>query len=998
MFSQKTILKEVVDHSVNGIIITDRSGTIKSYNQWFTNTLGWEPGVKIGENLNILSPVSFLHPPEMEIPFSFPGFFDICKPIRAEFVLNDAEGQPLPVQLAIRELEDGDNTLFLCFLLNMTEHFLLEEKKENQDRELSKLTANIPGIVFRCNYERNRPIQFIDATIEKLSGLSQNDFLTGKAQYTQLMHPSDEQRIWHEIGLSLQRGDSYTVEYRLLHQSGTTTWVSENGRVVVDEQGMPRSIVGVITDNTLTKTINAEFESTVNALNRATPVIEFDLNGCVITANDHFLELMGYDTIDEIQGHHHRLFCHPEFYTSPQYEEFWASLRRGEFAKGEYLRIGKGGKECWIQATYNPILDADGIPYKVKKFATDLSERKMMEEELRIAIDKAEAAVAARGHFMANMSHEIRTPMNAIIGFTEVLLDSKLDKEQRHQLQVVRNASRSLLRLLNEILDISKLEKGAVELEVTDFNFKDLCEQIIASLKVNAEQKNIKLVLDIDQHVPQYLKGDSLRIQQVLLNLLSNAIKFTEQGSVTLRIRHHDGQLRFDVIDTGIGIDKAYLKRIFDPFTQAEASTTRRFGGTGLGTAISQQLVTLMKGKIEVESELNVGTTFHIELPVPEGSPVKEKKTFDCTLPPMYVLAVDDTPNNLELIKLTMTKAGHKIDLANDGQEAIDACKKKRYDLILMDMQMPKVDGLEATRQIREYEKTNKLALVPTIAFSASVLEKDRQDALAAGMQGFAAKPLDPPALFAEISRVLGTETEDTTQQSGKSSSKKPDTQEQENREKDEQARQQTDKQDILNPGGINWKAGLRLWGNEKTLIHSIENLLQDNVDTLHTLEELCKAKQFERLAAQAHKLCGAAGNLSLYRIHKLTKDMETAAREKDENALTAAISALDKAFQAVSLEIEEKRQKAPSTPEKTANVPATLNAKQLDQAQTELKALSTGLQKGEIPEKSLKTLATLLPEQALSPLQKATNEFKFEKALECIPVLEKLLHQQTPK
>ena len=243
-------------------------------------------------------------------------------------------------------------------------------------------------------------------------------------------------------------------------------------------------------------------------------------------------------------GQHHRMFCEPAYVQTEAYVQFWEQLRSGQLDGGEYLRLGKDGRRIWIQATYNPIFDAKGQPFKVVKFETDLSQRRAMEQELRTAKERAEQAAAARSAFLANMSHEIRTPMNAIIGFTEALLDTPLDAQQRRHLAAVHQAARSMLRLLNDILDTAKLEKGAVELEIGDFSLQELCDQILTSLRIHAGKKGLALQCVTAERVPPYLRGDALRLQQILLNLLGNALKFTEAGRVQLRIDYvsHPGR------------------------------------------------------------------------------------------------------------------------------------------------------------------------------------------------------------------------------------------------------------------------------------------------------------------------------------------------------------------------------------------------------------------------------------------------------------------------
>ncbi|TFW23719.1 PAS domain S-box protein, partial [Massilia arenosa] len=285
----------------------------------------------------------------------------------------------------------------------------------------------------------------------------------------------------------------------------------------------------------------------------------------------------------------------------------------------EYALRHADGSLRWLWENGTPVADDDGAVRWLDGVILDMTERRAMEEALREAKEKAEQAAAARAAFVANMSHEIRTPMNSILGFTDVLLDSPLSPEQRHQLDTVRNAGRSLLRLLNEILDTAKLDKGAVELEITDFNLLTLIEELSSTLSPNAHAKGLQLDMQYDPQLPAWIRGDELRVRQVLTNILDNAIKFTEHGSVTLKARAVQGQLHFTIQDSGIGIAADRLHAIFDPFTQADASMTRRYGGTGLGTTISRQLVELMGGTIRVESTLGQGTTFHIQLPLVPG-------------------------------------------------------------------------------------------------------------------------------------------------------------------------------------------------------------------------------------------------------------------------------------------------------------------------------------------------------------------------------------------
>ncbi|MGE8357480.1 MAG: ATP-binding protein, partial [Microvirgula sp.] len=367
-------------------------------------------------------------------------------------------------------------------------------------------------------------------------------------------------------------------------------------------------------------------------------------------------------------------------------------------------------------------------------------------------------AAAAKGIFLANMSHEIRTPMNAIIGFTELLLDGELTALQRRHLGTVRQSARSLLGLLNDILDTTKLEKGAFRLEQIHFSLQALATQVMASMRLAAEARSLELTVHFPPDLDEYCVGDPLRVQQILTNLIGNAIKFTERGRVSLDFHRKHELLFIEVRDTGIGMTAEQLSRIFAPFTQADASISRRFGGTGLGTTIARQLTELMGGTIQVESEPGRGSVFRVALPLPPGSAPAEKAQGVSTmsLPPLNILVADDVAQNLELLTLIMEQGGHRVTTACNGEDALRQFMAGRFDIVLMDVHMPHMDGLEAVRRLRACEREQGRVATPVIALTASVQDTDREAAREAGMDGFAMKPLDVPRLLAEMARVVG--------------------------------------------------------------------------------------------------------------------------------------------------------------------------------------------------------------------------------------------------
>ena len=399
------------------------------------------------------------------------------------------------------------------------------------------------------------------------------------------------------------------------------------------------------------------------------------------------------------------------------------------------------------------------------------SELQKSERRLNKALVSSEAAAVEKSNFLANMSHEIRTPMNAIIGFTDVLLQTKMDEMQRKHLVTVSRSSRSLLSLLDNILNISKLDKGQMELEEIVFVLQQIIDDVLATLSIKAQQKDLALKFDYDVSLPNVFIGDPTRLRQVLINLIGNAIKFTENGSVTLKIKQAEKKdfLHFMVEDTGIGIPADRLEAIFSPFSQADVSTTRKHGGTGLGTTISRQIVEHMDGQIWAESVVGEGSIFHFIVHLPEAKDSDSNGMFsevEQTAPEptrsLNILLAEDIRMNAELATIRLSSKGHHVTLAVNGREAVNKLHNEGpYDLILMDIQMPEMDGVAATRRIRETE-SEKSSHIPIIGLSASVMAEDQALCEEAGMDGFVAKPIDFNKLFAEISRVVPSAGDET--------------------------------------------------------------------------------------------------------------------------------------------------------------------------------------------------------------------------------------------
>ena len=384
-------------------------------------------------------------------------------------------------------------------------------------------------------------------------------------------------------------------------------------------------------------------------------------------------------------------------------------------------------------------------------------------ESLKRQTQAAEAANTAKGHFLANMSHELRTPMNAILGMIDVALPKASDPTVQDCLRTAKGSADLLLTLLNDLLDSAKIESGKLELEMAPFSLRKMLDQITRALSVRASEKGLCFYCRMPEQTPDAVVGDRMRLQQVLLNLAGNAIKFTERGDVEIGVRSlsHDGEalLDFAVRDTGIGIPPAAMEHLFHPFTQADASTTRRFGGTGLGLSISKNLVERMGGTIRVESEVGRGSTFSFAIRLPLAKELPPDFEAPVALPTaacgqLRVLLVEDNPANQKLASYILQDRGHKVEIAGDGQEAIALTEQNRYDVILMDVQMPGMNGLGATEVIRKREGGGRR--VPIIAMTAHAMKGDRERCLSAGMDGYLSKPINALAMLGLIESLAG--------------------------------------------------------------------------------------------------------------------------------------------------------------------------------------------------------------------------------------------------
>jgi len=499
----------------------------------------------------------------------------------------------------------------------------------------------------------------------------------------------------------------------------------------------------------------AESEERHRTLVETTPhgVNELDAQGVIIMANDAQHAMLGYEP-GELLGRTGWDIKHPDDRERMRksYLKIMAEEPPPGFIQTRDMR--KDGRLIDVLVAWNYRRGKNGAVNGLMSVITDITDLKRKEEELRAAKDGAEAANNAKSEFLANMSHEIRTPLNGILGMIQLLQSTDLSDEQEEYARAAINSSRRLTRLLSDILDLSRVEAGKLQIVNEPFKLAETIHQVEELFRVTAMQSGVSLTTDLDPAIPAQVTGDSTRLQQVLGNLLGNAFKFTPQGSVKLSARtadasgNHEGMVRFEVADTGIGIPEHMRDRLFEPFTQSGEGYARQYQGAGLGLAICKRLVTLMGGDISIESEPGNGSVAAFTIPLPEsGTDAPQPQELiglkdESRLELSVLLAEDDEVSGFAAAR-QLEKAGCEVTTVTDGKQALDALAAGEFDVVLMDVQMPVMDGLEATRAIREGRAGKDNSRVPVIAVTAYAMDGDRERFLKAGMNGYVAKPIE---------------------------------------------------------------------------------------------------------------------------------------------------------------------------------------------------------------------------------------------------------------
>ncbi|OEH84942.1 hypothetical protein BHU72_07050 [Desulfuribacillus stibiiarsenatis] len=607
-------------------------------------------------------------------------------------------------------------------------------------------------------------------------------------------------------------------------------------------------------------------------------VVITDTQGVIEYINPKFTALSGF-TIEEISGKKPNVLK-SGFLPEHIYKSLWHTISSGQEWRGELLNRKKNGDLYWEHASISPIRDETGAITHYLKVAEDVTNRKRVEEELKEAKEAAIRASEAKSAFLANMSHEIRTPMNVIIGMTELVLDTKLEAEQQEYLNMVRDSGNLLLKIINQILDFSKIEAGKLELEKMTFPFHETIMRLVKIQSVAAREKGITLDLNFDHNIPDLLEGDAIRLQQVLINLIGNAIKFTNLGGVTLQVQLVETKedkvvIRMAVQDTGMGIATNKIDRLFESFSQVESSFTKKYEGTGLGLAISKKLVELMGGTIAVESEVGRGSVFHftvcfalakqqIELNPTISREVSSMINETAVNRSLRILLVEDKPMNQRLATAILQKKGWQVTTANNGLIAVEILQKELFDIILMDIQMPVMNGIEATTEIRKLEKMTNRSVTPIVAMTANAMKGEEEKYIQIGMDDYITKPFVTEELYTKIESLVLKASQDP------------------NGEPKENVEEKAEKVEQMQvPAGL--QEGYNLLGRDQQLFQEIVEIFVAEYPTdLEKMRQAIANQNAVELSEVAHGLKGELGHLRAAKAYQLASRLEKLGKESE--------------------------------------------------------------------------------------------------------------------
>jgi PAS domain S-box-containing protein len=1006
---------ELFENAQDAILTTDLTGRFTAANRAAEQVTGYAREEIVGMSLLHLLVPELGDLARQELVRLAAGG---AEPATKEWEIITKDGHRVPVEVSTRTIYDGGKPAGTqAIARDITERKRAEETLQESELRFRQLTENINEVFWISDPQLTKMI-YISPAYERIWGATQQSLYDNPVSFVDAIHPDDRERILAK--LPEQAPGGFDEEYRILQPNGSVRWVHARTFPIRDEQGKIYRACGIAQDITERKHAKEELFQSRQMLHSILDTIPQrvfwkDRNMIYLGCNKTLAIDAGLKDPSEIVGRNDHLLswkASAELYRADDKQVMESNTPRLNF---EEVLARPDGSETWIRTNKLPLRGHDGEVIGVIGTYDDITAEKRAKVELARAKDLAEAASLAKSEFLANMSHEIRTPMNGIIGMTDLALDTNLTAEQREFLGMVRESADSLLTIINDILDFSRIEAGKFALDIIEFDLDDCLANIAKTFAPRAHGKGLELAYQVQPEVPRALLGDPSRLRQIIVNLIGNAIKFTEQGEVVLRVKTEERseagvRLQFAVRDTGPGIARDKQAVIFEAFTQADSSTTRRYGGTGLGLKISTNLVKMMEGRLWVESDLGQGSTFHFtahfgvpkahkqseprkavnlqgmrvlvvddnatnrrildamlrrwmmlpalakggeaglalleenaalgeafplvlidaQMPDMDGfmlaerikrnpnlaaatimmltstgqrgdaarcrelgisayliKPIRQSELLDAIMTALgqprgdgplrlvtrhllrearqklRILLAEDNPVNRELAVRLLEKRGHQVEVAQNGREVMAALETQSFDLVLMDVQMPGMDGFQATAHIREKEKTTGYHL-RIIAMTAHALKGDRERCLAAGMDGYVSKPIAPVELFETIEDATVVPV----------------------------AANPASEEGIASP--VNWEEALaRVEGDRQLLADMAKLFLEDGPKFFSEVRAAVAQRDPRALERAAHALKGSTGNFSAHATFEAALNMEKIGRSGDLTAAEEACGVL---------------------------------------------------------------------------------------------------------
>ncbi len=757
--------KSILEGCVDAVVTINQEGVIEFINKAAETLFGYDRKELLGKNVKILTPPEYrIHHDEFIKRYLETKVAKVIGSGREVNALNK-DGEEIPILLTLSQAIVEGKYIFTAFIKDYTE----KKKNEEELRKLSLVASKTDNTVIIT--DKDRKIEWVNDGFTRMTGYHIDEVigLNPKVKLQGKDTDRDTQKRMRKKLKSKKPFSEVLLNYKKNHDP---FWVSINITPILDDTGNIMKYIAIESDITDQRRLQERLQENEKRLIETQQIAglgtwEYDLANKKVSWSPETFKIFELKSSENS----------PDFgkFIRLIYKEnrikFINAVREAIDSGKEYeIEIRIKLHDGSIRYTYSK-----GRPIYVKKKVVkllgavlDITERKNFENELKKEKEKAEASAKAKELFLANTSHEIRTPMNAIIGIIELLKKTSLSEDQLDYLGIIESSSDNLLYILNDILDVSKIESGKLEFEQTGFRMKEVIKNVLKTSIYKARAKHLELSCNVGtKHDDLILLGDPVRLNQILLNLVNNAIKFTEKGHVIIDVTSKskaDNQLRlkFHVIDTGIGIPEEKQQQIFEDFEQADTSTTRKYGGTGLGLSISRKLIEMMGGKLKVQSIVGKGSTFSFELNFRRGSHLdlqdskigQEYNIKKLKLSDKSILIVEDQEFNLLIVRQILEPYGCRIDNAFNGKEAIKKFTDNNYDLILMDIQMPVMDGIETTRFIRDHMPYPKSG-IPIIALTAHAIKGDREKYLNLGMNNYLSKPFQARELILTIAQEL---------------------------------------------------------------------------------------------------------------------------------------------------------------------------------------------------------------------------------------------------